>query len=118
MIAADIRDAQRLVKFRSRAEFKSLPLEMVLVPALDAPVLVHESPPRFVDVDGFTCLALPMLIEQRKAYPRVYDGAKRAQFARLLRNLWCQMVDQADYYTWPDATHYGVPALYVFAPDA
>lgn len=118
-VAENIRDAGRLVHFWSRKDFRELPLEFVLVPSLDAPVLVHErQAPVFVDADGYTRPALPMLIEQRQLYPRVLlDPVKRGPFAKLLRRIWLQVVDQADYYTWPDANHYGAQAYYEFAPD-
>lgn len=111
--AADMRDAGRLVHFWSRKEWREIPLEFVLVPSLDGPMLVHDDPPLFTDRDGRVCSAMAMLDEQRRAYPRV-PVDKRPQFVAMLRTLWCQIVDQADYYAWPDTPH----ALYDFAPDA
>ena len=117
--AADMRDAGRLVHFWSRHDWKHLPLEFVLFPSLAAPVLVFDDrAPLFVDHTGRKCLALPMLDELRPAARRLgHDVRKRRQFARLTRRIWSQIVDQASYYTWPDATHYGAPAVFEFAPD-
>lgn len=117
--AADVRDAGRLVHYWSRHDWKRLPLECVLFPTLSAPVLTFDRAPLFIDHSGRACLALPMLEEQRQAVRRIHrrDIRKRRQLARLARRIWCQVVDQAEYYTWPDATHYGAPAVYEFAPD-
>jgi hypothetical protein len=117
--AGDVRDAGRLVHFWSRTDLKRLPLEMVLIPTLTAPVLVFDDrAPLFRDHTGRQCAALPMIDELRQAARRLGpDVRKRRQFAKLTRRIWCQIVDQADYYTWPDADHYGAPAVFEFAPD-
>lgn len=115
---ADLRAAGRLVRFHSRREFRDLPLEMVLVPTMDAPVLVFESPAVFTDIDGRECALEPALHEARRAYMRTADPEKRKRIAKLLRRYWCLMVDQASYYTWPDAEHYGVPAGFEFASES
>lgn len=117
---ADMRDAGRLVHFWSRHDLKQLPLEFVLFPTLTAPVLVFEDDraPLFLDRTGRPSLALPMLDELRQATKRLgKDVRKRRQFARLTRRIWSQVVDQARFYTWPDATHYGAQAVFEFAPD-
>lgn len=118
-LAAGMRDAGRLAHFWSRHDLKRLPLEFVLFPCLTAPVLVFDDrAPLFLDHTGRTCPAQPMLDELRQASKRLGpDVRKRRQFARLTRRIWSQMVDQASYYTWPDATHYGAPAVFEFAPD-
>jgi len=115
LFAESLRDAGRLAHFWSRADFRKLPLEFILVPSLDGPLLVHdERTPLFTDpATGRICAALPMLTEQRLSYPRTPDPIKRALFARALRELWVQLVDQADFYAFADSPQ----ALYDFAPD-
>lgn len=131
-LATDIRDAHRLQHFWSRKEFRQLPLEFALFPSLDAPVLVHDTPPMFIDVTGKLkpCLALQMRDEMREDFRGLRHPAddmpparkkdllfKRSIFFWQLRRLWVQIVDQADGYTWPDASHYGAQVMYEFAPD-
>lgn len=118
--AANMRDAQRLVKFRSRAEFRALPLEDILVPFMNGPVLQFDDDRAgdavalnnelYCRVDGRLGLCV--------AYLRTADGVRRALLAAEIRELWSTLVGLATGYTWPDADHYGVRCTYEFAPDA
>lgn len=116
----NVRDASRLMHWHSREDFRRVPLEFVVVPSLDAPVLVFpwDESPVYTDIDGRQFAIWPALEEARAAYRRTADPIKRARLAKLMRRYWLAAVDQAEGYTWPDATHYGVRAVYQFDPDA
>lgn len=111
----------------TRKQWRELPLEFVLLPTLHAPMLVFDffDPPLFTDRTGRVCLAQPMLDEARANFrllkfapTAMEEGArnellkKRRMFTAFLRELWCQMVDQAQFYTWPGVA----PAVYDFHP--
>jgi hypothetical protein len=92
----------------TRKQWRECSLEFVLLPVLTGPRLVfgwfNDPTPIFTDVDGSQCDALAKLTEMRQAWPKVKATPERIPlFQRAVRRLWCQIVDQATGYAWPDA---------------
>ena len=118
----------------SRKDFRALPLDRILVPTLDGPILRYFfDAPTFTDRDGRQCLCKPMLHELRGREPRKpHDMATNAPartaylvkyevFTDQVRSIWNQMVDQASGYFFtsgPAAMLLDERGVFEFAPDA
>lgn len=99
----------RLYAPRSRDEFKHIPLAWIVIPALDAPLLVFGEfgePVSWLDSwSGRTLISSLELAEIRAdsaQYMRSGEGEKRSKLAKRIRRRWCALVDRASGYAWPD----------------
>ena len=89
-------DPRTLLCHVTRQQFREVPLRFVLIPSLDAPVLVFEehTHPRAAVLEA-------QIHDQGIRYRKAWDPFKRRSVGSYIRRLHIRRVSLAVGYTWP-----------------